>query len=69
MRRANTESLEKFVEQVRAENAEWAALMTLSRARFSYAVGMGVAAVPLVMPNAWVLPFDSTVRALAELES
>lgn len=66
MRRAQSESLEKFVRDVREQDADWARLMTLSRARFSYAVGMGVSAVPLLMPSAWDLPFDVTTRAFAE---
>ena len=66
MRRAHSESLEKFVENTRATDPEWERLMTLSRARFGYAVGMGISAVPLLMPSAWEFPFDISTRALAE---
>lgn len=66
MRRAQAESLENFVAAVRAQDEEWAAKMTLSRARFSFAVGLGVSAVPLLMPSCWLLPFDVTTRAFAD---
>ena len=66
MRRAHAESLENFVASVREQDPDWAARMTLSRARFGYAVGVGVAAVPLLMPSAWQLPFDITTRAFAD---
>lgn len=69
MRRVQAESLETFVRSVQAENAEWAEKMTLSRARFSFAVGAGVSAVPLLMPSAWNLPFNATTRAFFDLEN
>lgn len=58
MRQQTIASLEKFVAEMRAANPEWAEKMTPSRVRMAHTTGIGVVALPLIVPGAWRLPFD-----------
>ncbi len=66
MRRQTIEALERFVSEMRAANPEWAEKMTPTRVRMAHTVGIGVVALPLIIPGAWRLPFDVVTCALGD---
>ncbi len=66
MRKQTVAALERFVAEMRSANPEWAEKMTPTRVRMAHTVGIGVVALPLVLPDAWQLPFDLVTCGLGD---
>ena len=58
--------LELLVAQALAEAPNWAAAGTPAHLHLSVAIGLGVTVLPILAPEAWLLPYDVVTVPLDE---
>jgi len=54
-----------FIDEMQREHPDWPDGRTASRAHISYATAIGYVLLPVLVPDAWMLPYDVVTRALA----
>lgn len=62
------EVLDEFAAQMRAEHPTWSQAKSDARVHLSYATGLGLPMLPIVLPDAWTLPFDVVTVPLTEAD-